>query len=140
MISHIVNNRMNADTSDGRSYENSEDLFMRSNQPYHAERLVRLAEHSQYNKYFLNERCQASWVSTRSCRGKTWEQWLCDVAGIRWYPPLSDPPFYRQTLLLLSTLADAPSIGVDGMTSLYRRLGARATLDDQDDLRVCKDY
>lgn len=78
-----------ASTSAG-VYTGAKRLFMRSDQPYHAERLLRLAENPQYKEHFLNQIYQASPVSTRSRGGLTWEQWLCDVAGVRWYPPLQD--------------------------------------------------
>ncbi len=74
----------------GDVYLSTKQLFMRSDQPYHAECLVRLDENPQYGKHFLKDIYQSSKVATRSRGDKTWEQWLTEVAGIRWYPPLQD--------------------------------------------------
>ncbi|KEF58470.1 uncharacterized protein A1O9_06396 [Exophiala aquamarina CBS 119918] len=65
-------------------------LFMRSREQYHAECLVRLDENPDYGKHFLDESYQSSQVASRSRGGKTWRQWLTEVAGVRWYPPLAD--------------------------------------------------
>ncbi|KAJ9605358.1 hypothetical protein H2200_010015 [Cladophialophora chaetospira] len=85
----IFHDGFKAATSGG-TYRLTKELFMRSDQEYHAERLVRLDENPQYSKDFLNNTYQSSVVAARSRGGKTWEQWLCEVAGVRWYPPLQD--------------------------------------------------
>ena len=90
----------------GGIYAESKGLFMRSDQPYHAEFLLRLAENSQYNKHFLDKMYQASSVSTRSRGGVTWEQWLSDVAGVRWYPTLSDPEDRNKLHSMIETIRD----------------------------------
>lgn len=80
-----------AKTADAKGlYLNTNGLFLRSDQRYHAESLLRLASNPLYNKNFLDPTYQTSAVSTRTRGGSTWEQWLCDVAGMRWYPPLQD--------------------------------------------------
>ncbi|KAK6380969.1 hypothetical protein LTS17_005170 [Exophiala oligosperma] len=84
-----VKDKVQAATSGG-IYGTSNLLFMRSSQPYHAECLVCLNENPDYGRHFLNEIYQSSQVATRSRGGKTWEQWLVEVAGVRWYPPLQD--------------------------------------------------
>ncbi|KAF1811695.1 hypothetical protein P152DRAFT_418319 [Eremomyces bilateralis CBS 781.70] len=93
----------------GGTFANSNGLFMRSDQPYHAECLLRLAENSEYNTYFLDEKYQASPVSTRSRGGKTWEQWLCDTAGVRWYPTLSDSTDGNKLHWMIETIRDKNS-------------------------------
>ena len=71
-------------------YVPTSGLFMRSNQPYHAERLLRLQDNPKHSRHFLDESYQTSTVATRSRNHLTWEQWLCQVAEIRWFPPLND--------------------------------------------------
>ncbi|OAG34109.1 hypothetical protein AYO21_11750 [Fonsecaea monophora] len=71
-------------------YKSTRELFMRSQQPYHAECLLRLQENPQHGNHFLDESYQASPIATRSRNNLTWEQWLSQVAGIRWFPPLND--------------------------------------------------
>lgn len=83
-------NTIKASTSGG-VYEDTNKLFMRSREPYHAECLLRLDNHPNYGDHFLNPLYQSSKVATRSRGGKTWEQWLNEVAGVRWYPALQDP-------------------------------------------------
>lgn len=88
-LSFGVGDKLIAATS-GEQYSKAQGLFMLSDQPYHAESLLRLHENPQYKKYFLNPMYQASSVTTRSRGDLTWERWLCEVAGARWYPPLQD--------------------------------------------------
>jgi hypothetical protein len=107
-----------ADTSGG-VYAESKRLFMRSDQPYHAEYLLRLAENSQYNEHFLNKMYQASSVSTRSRGGVTWEQWLCNVAGVRWYPTLSDPEDRNKLHWMIETIRDKNSAAFVPMIQHY---------------------
>lgn len=76
--------------SSDAKYAPTRGLFMRSQQPYHAERLLRLPDNPKYNCHFLDESYQTSSVATRSRNNLTWEQWLCQVAGIRWFPPLNN--------------------------------------------------
>jgi hypothetical protein len=106
-------------STSGGIYANSKRLFMRSDQPYHAEYLLRLAENSQYNKHFLNKMYQASSVSTRSRGGVTWEQWLCDVAGVRWYPTLSDPEDRNKLHWMIETIRDKNSAAFAPMIQHY---------------------
>ncbi|KIX03638.1 uncharacterized protein Z518_07191 [Rhinocladiella mackenziei CBS 650.93] len=84
-----LRDELKASTSGG-IYQPTNQLFMRSREQYHAECLVRLDENPDYGKHFLNKIYQSSKVATRSRGGKTWEQWLVEVAGVRWYPPLQD--------------------------------------------------
>jgi len=93
----------------GGGYAKSDRLFMRSDQPYHAECLLHLAENPQYNKHFLDKIYQASSVSTRNRGGVTWEQWLCDVAGVRWYPTLSDPDDRNKLHWMIEIIRDKNS-------------------------------
>jgi hypothetical protein len=106
-------------STSGGIYAKSRGLFMRSDQPYHAECLLRLAENSQYNKHFLNKMYQASSVSTRSRGGVTWEQWLCDVAGVRWYPTLSDPEDRNKLHWMIETIRDKNSAAFVPMIQHY---------------------
>jgi len=107
-----------ANTS-GEIYAKSRRLFMRSNQPYHAEYLLHLDENPQYNKHFLDKMYQASSVSTRSRGGFTWEQWLCDVAGVRWYPTLSDPENPNKVHWMIETIRDKNSAAFAPMIQHY---------------------
>jgi hypothetical protein len=107
-----------ADTS-GEIYEKSNQLFMLSDQPYHAECLLCLAENSQYNEHFLNRAYQASSVSTRSRGGMTWEQWLVDMAGVRWYPTLSDPEDRNKLHWMIETIRDKNSAAFLPMIQHY---------------------
>jgi len=106
-------------STSGGIYANSKGLFMRSDQPYHAEYLLHLAENSQYNKHFLDKIYQASSVSTRSRGGVTWEQWLCDVAGVRWYPTLSDPEDRNKLHWMIETIRDKNSAAFAPMIQHY---------------------
>lgn len=74
----------------GGGYVATSKLFMRSQQPYHAERLLRLPDNPKHNCHFLDESYQTSSVATRSRNNLTWEQWLCQVARVRWFPPLNN--------------------------------------------------
>jgi hypothetical protein len=104
-LSFRARHNLVASTSGG-IYAKSNRLFMRSDQPYHAECLLRLAENSQYNKHFLDRMHQASSVSTRSRGSMTWEQWLLDVAGVRWHPTLSDPEDRNKLHWMIETIRD----------------------------------
>lgn len=66
-------------------------LFLRSDRPYHAESLLHLQDNPQYKEFFMMGMYQNSPIAMRSRGGLTWEQWLCDIAGARWFPPLRDP-------------------------------------------------
>ena len=79
-------------------------LYMRSDQPYHAERLLRLAENPCHAGHFLSDIYQKSSVSTRSRGGLMWEQWLCQVAGVRWYPPLESPDLRDSLYWMIETI------------------------------------
>lgn len=92
----LLSEGLQASTSGG-VYLPTAQLFMRSNEQWHAESLVRLDKSPEHRKHFLNQIYQSSKVATRSRGGKTWEQWLTEVAGVRWYPPLRDP-LNQQTL------------------------------------------
>jgi hypothetical protein len=65
-------------------------LFMRSKERGHAETLISLEGNPLYQEHFLHDDYQTSTVATRFRGGRTWNQWLTDIAGIRWYPPLAD--------------------------------------------------
>jgi hypothetical protein len=95
-LSPGVQHMLPASTSGGVA-KPTKGLFMRSQQQHHAESLVRLDENPQYGEHFLNPFSQSSVVATRTRGGKTWEQYLTEVAGVRWYPPLQSLP-YRQEL------------------------------------------
>jgi hypothetical protein len=103
----------------GNNYRKSHGLFMRSDQSYHAECLLRLAENSRYEGYFLDKMYQASSVSTRSRGGVTWEQWLCDAAGVRWYPTLSDPKDRNKLHWMIETIRDENSAAFAPMIQHY---------------------
>jgi len=104
-ISSNVVKTLVADTS-GVFYGDSNGLFMRSHEPYHAEQLLRLAENPKYNEHFLSTWYQASSVSVMSHGGRTWEQWLCDVAGVRWYPTLVDPSDRKKLHWMIECVRD----------------------------------
>lgn len=93
----------------GGGYKATEHLFMRSSSPYHAECLVRLDENPEYGKHFLNKMYQSSKVVTRSRGGMTWEQWLSEVGGVRWYPRLQDPSNRHKLHWILNTVQDRDS-------------------------------
>jgi hypothetical protein len=71
-------------------YSSTSALFMRSDRPFEAEYLLSLATNPQYSKHFLDPSYQKSSVSTRTRDGLTWKQWLLQVAGVRYHPPLAD--------------------------------------------------
>ena len=84
-------NGLVAFTADQAYLNRSRLLFMRSNDEYHAEQLLCLEKNPHLKLKFLSPIYQASRISTRSRGGLTWEQWLRNIAGVRWYPALSDP-------------------------------------------------
>ena len=90
-------------------YANTNLLFMRSDHPFHAEKLLRLAENPEQGNCFLDKVYQESPISTRSRGGLTWEQWLCDVAGVRWYPPLQDPESRDKLHWMIETISSRNS-------------------------------
>lgn len=106
--SFALQDKLKASTS-GDFYAPTADLFMRSREQYHAECLVRLDENPDYGKHFLNTMYQSSKVATRSRGGKTWEQWLVEVAGVRWYPTLQDPSNREKLHWILDVVHDRDS-------------------------------
>ncbi|KIW23153.1 uncharacterized protein PV07_11373 [Cladophialophora immunda] len=104
-----VRDELKASTSGG-IYGSTKLLFMRSREQYHAECLVRLDENPNYGEHFLNQIYQSSKVATRSRGGKTWEQWLVEIAGVRWYPPLQDPSSREKLHWILDVVHGRDSI------------------------------
>lgn len=101
--------QLKASTSGG-VYGAASQLFMHSREQYHAERLVQLDENPNYGEHFLDTIYQSSKVATRSRGGKTWEQWLVDVAGVRWFPPLQDLSNREKLHWILDTVHARDSI------------------------------
>lgn len=85
-------------------YQTIKGSFLRSDQTYHAERLLNLQDNSQYKEHFLDSRYQRSPVATRSRDDVTWEQWLCKVAGARWFPPLENPENSDELYWMIETI------------------------------------
>ena len=66
-------------------------LYFRSDQQYHAEKLLEFMDTSLDCGYdFLNDAYLQSTVSNQFRHGKSWRNWLETVAGIREYPDLTD--------------------------------------------------
>lgn len=74
----------------GADYGNAKGLFFQSDKPYDAAQLLRPHENPKQRKYFLSPEYQNSPVSSRVRGNLTWEVWLKDVVGVRWFPPLQD--------------------------------------------------
>ena len=89
-ISLTTRAKLNARPLEG-GYDNSSQLFLQSDREHDAAQLLLVDANQQYRCHFLDKMYQESSVSSRSRGGRTWEQWLQQVAGVRNFPPLEDP-------------------------------------------------
>lgn len=82
--------KLQADSA-GNNYSSASGLFFQSPRKFDAALLGQLEATGKGRNQLLHPDYQQSTLSTRNRGGHSWESWLQDVAGIRWYPPLQDP-------------------------------------------------
>lgn len=80
-----------AHTEGPAHYGCTSDLFFQSKKEFDAEKVVNLRETDEKRKNLLYDGHQQSNMRSFSRNGKTWMQWLEEIAKVRWYPCLQDP-------------------------------------------------
>lgn len=66
-------------------------LYLRSESPFSAEKLLRHTEQSKVNEWLIRPQFQRSPVKSYIRNGRTWKRWLTECLGIREFPQLQDP-------------------------------------------------